>query len=41
MALEEPGLTAVVINYGDLATDHESVKKINAAVVGIFGAQDF
>jgi hypothetical protein len=30
----------VVINYGDLATDHESVKKINAAVVGILGAQD-
>jgi len=29
-----------VINYGHLATDPESLKKINAPILGIFGAQD-
>jgi carboxymethylenebutenolidase len=40
VALQEPTLTADVINYGHLATDPESLKKINASILGIFGAQD-
>jgi carboxymethylenebutenolidase len=40
VALQEPELAADVINYGHLATDPESLKKINAAILGIFGAQD-
>lgn len=40
MALAEPSLAAAVINYGHLATDPQSLKKINAAILGIFGAQD-
>jgi len=40
VALQEPTLTADVINYGHLATDPESLKKINASILGIFGGQD-
>jgi|SRR5581483_5450921 len=40
LALEEPDLAADVINYGRLATDPEALKKINASILGIFGAQD-
>jgi carboxymethylenebutenolidase len=40
VALQEPTLAAAVINYGHLAADATSLKKINAAVLGIFGAQD-
>ena len=40
VALQEPTLAADVINYGHLATDPEALKKINAAILGIFGAQD-
>ena len=40
VALQEPTLAADVINYGHLATDPEQLKKINAAILGIFGAQD-
>ncbi len=40
VALQEPALAADVINYGHLATDSESLKKINAAILGIFGGQD-
>ena len=40
VALQEPTLTAAVINYGHLATDSESLKKINAAILGMFGGQD-
>jgi carboxymethylenebutenolidase len=40
VALQEPTLAADVINYGHLATDSESIKKINAAILGIFGGQD-
>ena len=40
MALAEPTLAADVINYGDLTTEPESIKKIKAPVLGIFGAQD-
>ena len=31
---------ADVINYGQLATDPESLKKVNAPVLGLFGGQD-
>ena len=40
VALQEPTLTADVINYGHLATDPRSLKKINASILGIFGGQD-
>src|SRR5436305_8884651 len=40
VALQEPTLAADVINYGHLATDPESLKKIHAPILGIFGAQD-
>jgi carboxymethylenebutenolidase len=40
MALNEPTLKVAVINYGRLATDPAALKKINAAILGIFGGQD-
>ena len=40
VALDEPTLAADVINYGHLVTDPDSVKKINAPILGLFGAQD-
>jgi len=40
LALEEPDLAATVINYGHLATDTDALKKINAPILGLFGAQD-
>jgi carboxymethylenebutenolidase len=40
VALQEPDLAATVINYGHLATDPDALKKINAAILGIFGGQD-
>jgi carboxymethylenebutenolidase len=40
VALQEPDLAALVINYGHLATDPETLKKINAPILGIFGGQD-
>jgi carboxymethylenebutenolidase len=40
VALQEPTLRAVVINYGHLATETNSLKTINASVLGLFGAQD-
>jgi carboxymethylenebutenolidase len=40
VALQEPTLRAVVINYGHLATDNNSLKAINAPVLGLFGGQD-
>jgi carboxymethylenebutenolidase len=40
VALREPALAAAVNNYGHLADDPASLKKINAAVLGIFGGQD-
>ncbi|HSY63163.1 MAG TPA: dienelactone hydrolase family protein, partial [Terriglobales bacterium] len=33
-------LRADVINYGHLATDTDSLKKINASILGIFGGKD-
>jgi carboxymethylenebutenolidase len=40
VALQEPTLAADVINYGHLATDLDALKKINAPILGSFGAQD-
>jgi carboxymethylenebutenolidase len=45
LALEEPKLAADVINYGvfdyaSLAKDQAAIKKINAPILGIFGAKD-
>ena len=40
VALQEPNLAADVINYGHLATDPESLKKINAPILGSFGGKD-
>ncbi len=40
VALREPTLKAAVINYGHLATDPESLKTINAAILGSFGGKD-
>ena len=40
VALEEPTLAADVINYGHLAVDENSLKKINAPILGIFGGKD-
>jgi carboxymethylenebutenolidase len=40
VALQEPTLSAAVINYGHLATDANSLKQINAAILGNFGGQD-
>jgi carboxymethylenebutenolidase len=40
VALQEPTLTAAVINYGHLAVDADSLKKLNASILGIFGGQD-
>ena len=40
LAVNEPTLAAAVINYGGLPSDLETVKNINAAVLGLFGGQD-
>jgi carboxymethylenebutenolidase len=40
LAVNEPNLKAVVINYGSLPTDKEALKKIHAAVLGNFGGLD-
>jgi carboxymethylenebutenolidase len=40
LALNDPKLKATVINYGHLATDDATLKKINADILGIFGGQD-
>jgi len=40
LALADPRLAATVINYGHLATSVDSLKKIHASILGIFGGQD-
>ncbi|MGC2108151.1 MAG: dienelactone hydrolase family protein [Candidatus Korobacteraceae bacterium] len=40
LAVADPKLRVVVINYGHLATDDATLKKIHANVLGIFGGQD-
>lgn len=39
-AINEPRLAVTVINYGRLVTDESELKKINAAILGIFGGTD-
>jgi carboxymethylenebutenolidase len=40
LAIHDPDLKAVSINYGALATDPADLEKIHAAVVGNFGGLD-
>ncbi|MDR3749703.1 MAG: dienelactone hydrolase family protein [Acidobacteriota bacterium] len=40
LAINDPLLRVAVINYGHLATDDANLKKIHAAILGIFGGQD-
>lgn len=40
LAIAEPALKAVAINYGALATDKAALARIHAAVLGNFGGQD-
>src|SRR5438105_8225463 len=40
LAIAEPTLAADVINYGDVSASPAELKKINAPVLGLFGAQD-
>ncbi len=40
LAVADPKLRAVVINYGSLPTDRSALKRIHAAVLGNFGGQD-
>jgi carboxymethylenebutenolidase len=40
VALDEPTLAADVINYGHLVPDPAEIKKIDAPILGLFGAQD-
>ena len=40
LAINDPKLKAAVINYGHLASDDATLKKINAVILGIFGGQD-
>lgn len=40
LAIAEPSLTAVAINYGALATDPSSLAKIHASLLGNFGGKD-
>jgi carboxymethylenebutenolidase len=40
LAIADPKLKAAIINYGHLASDDATLKKINAAILGIFGGQD-
>ena len=40
LAVADPKLKVAVINYGHLATDDATLKKIHASILGIFGGQD-
>ena len=40
VALQDPTVAADVINYGHLATTQESLQKIHAPILGIFGGKD-
>jgi len=40
LAIHEPHLAACVVNYGALPTKRADIQKINAQVLGIFGALD-
>jgi len=40
LAISDPKLAAAAINYGHLATEPDTLKKINAPILGNFGGQD-
>jgi carboxymethylenebutenolidase len=40
LAIADPKLKAVVINYGHLATEKSNLRKIHASVLGLFGGED-
>jgi carboxymethylenebutenolidase len=40
LAVGDPKLAAAVINYGHLATEPATLKKINAPILGLFGGKD-
>ncbi len=40
LAVHDPKLAAAVINYGHLSTSPDTLKKVSAPVLGIFGGQD-
>jgi len=40
LAVADPHLKVAVINYGHLASDKATLKKIHASILGIFGGQD-
>ena len=40
LAIEEPKLAACVVNYGRLVTDPATIAKIQAPLLGNFGAED-
>ncbi len=40
LAINDPQLAAAVINYGHLATEPETLKRINAPILGLFGGKD-
>ena len=40
LAISDPKLAAAAINYGHLATEPDTLKKINAPILGSFGGQD-
>jgi carboxymethylenebutenolidase len=40
LAIHEPRLAACVVDYGSLPTDPAQIEKINAPVLGNFGAED-
>lgn len=40
LAINDPKLAAAVINYGHLASEPETLKKINATILGLFGGKD-
>jgi carboxymethylenebutenolidase len=40
LAINDSRLAAAVINYGHLATEPATLKKINAPILGIFGGKD-
>jgi carboxymethylenebutenolidase len=40
LAINDPKLAATVINYGHLATEADTLKKINAPILGLFGGLD-
>ena len=40
LAEHEPSLAVAVVNYGQLPSDAETMKPVNAAILGSFGGQD-